>query len=67
MAHIISSVAGSQLDQCKIKRALLSVSDKTKLIELSHFLHSHNVELLSTGGTAAAIRAAGNHQNILPS
>ncbi len=41
-----------------IKRALLSVSDKTGLIELAKFLHEKGVELLSTGGTAKAIRDA---------
>jgi phosphoribosylaminoimidazolecarboxamide formyltransferase/IMP cyclohydrolase len=35
-----------------IKRALLSVSDKTRLVEFAHFLHQHQVEILSTGGTA---------------
>ncbi len=35
-----------------VKRALLSVSDKTGLLELAGFLQQHNVEILSTGGTA---------------
>ncbi|MGY0799640.1 bifunctional phosphoribosylaminoimidazolecarboxamide formyltransferase/IMP cyclohydrolase [Lysobacter sp. A286] len=43
----------------KIRRALLSVSDKTGLIELARALVGHGVELLSTGGTAKAIRDAG--------
>ena len=43
----------------KIRRALLSVSDKTGLIELARALAAHGVELLSTGGTAKAIRDAG--------
>ena len=43
----------------KITRALLSVSDKTGLVELAQALARHGVELLSTGGTAAALRAAG--------
>ncbi len=43
----------------KIRRALLSVSDKTGLIELAAALAARNVELLSTGGTAKAIRDAG--------
>lgn len=38
-----------------LKRALLSVSDKTELIELATALHTHGIELLSTGGTAKAI------------
>ena len=59
MAHIITSIEGTQADQFKIKRALLSVSDKAKLIELATFLDGQGVELLSTGGTAAAIRKAG--------
>ncbi len=43
----------------KIRRALLSVSDKTGLPELARALAAHGVELLSTGGTAKAIRDAG--------
>lgn len=42
-----------------IKRALLSVSDKTNLIELAQCLASLGVQLLSTGGTAAKMREAG--------
>ena len=42
-----------------VRRALLSVSDKTGLLELAHALAAHGVELLSPGGTAKAIRDAG--------
>ena len=42
-----------------MKRALLSVSDKTGLIDFARALSSAGVELLSTGGTAKAIRDAG--------
>src|SRR5690606_1112856 len=42
-----------------IKRALLSVSDKSGLIELGQALGQHGVELVSTGGTAKALRDAG--------
>jgi len=42
-----------------LARALLSVSDKTGLIEFARFLASLGVELLSTGGTAKALRDAG--------
>ena len=42
-----------------IKRALLSVSDKAGLIELGQALQAHGVELVSTGGTARALRDAG--------
>lgn len=41
------------------KRALLSVSDKTGLIDAAKTLHEAGVELVSTGGTKAAIAAAG--------
>ncbi len=43
----------------KITRALLSVSDKTGLAELGQALARHGVELVSTGGTAKALRDAG--------
>ena len=43
----------------KIQRALLSVSDKTGLVEFAGGLARLGVELLSTGGTAKALRAAG--------
>jgi phosphoribosylaminoimidazolecarboxamide formyltransferase/IMP cyclohydrolase len=43
----------------KISRALLSVSDKTGLIDLGQSLAKHGVELVSTGGTAKALREAG--------
>ena len=42
-----------------IKRALLSVSDKAGLVELGHALAARHVELVSTGGTAKTLRAAG--------
>ncbi|WP_298688254.1 bifunctional phosphoribosylaminoimidazolecarboxamide formyltransferase/IMP cyclohydrolase [uncultured Sphingomonas sp.] len=43
----------------KITRALLSVSDKSGLAELGAALARHGVELVSTGGTAKALRDAG--------
>src|ERR1700712_2508995 len=43
----------------RVTRALLSVSDKTGLIEFARALSGHDVELVSTGGTAKAIAAAG--------
>ena len=43
----------------KIGRALLSVSDKTGLVELGQALARHGVALVSTGGTAKALREAG--------
>ncbi len=41
------------------KRALLSVSDKSGIVDLATALSRHGVELVSTGGTAAALRDAG--------
>jgi len=41
-----------------IKRALVSVSDKSGLLEFAQGLHSQGVELISTGGTAALLRTA---------
>ena len=43
----------------KIRRALLSVTDKTGLVEFAQALAGHGVELISTGGTARALREAG--------
>src|SRR6478735_9460459 len=46
-------------DRLPVRRALLSVSDKTGLLELARLLEGQGVELLSTGGTARALRDAG--------
>ena len=46
-------------DRVPVRRALLSVSDKTGLIDAARALHELGVELVSTGGTRAAIAAAG--------
>ena len=42
-----------------VRRALLSVSDKTGVLELARALLQQGVELLSTGGTAALLAAQG--------
>jgi phosphoribosylaminoimidazolecarboxamide formyltransferase/IMP cyclohydrolase len=42
-----------------IARALISVSDKTGLVDFARRLQSHSVELISTGGTAQMLREAG--------
>ncbi|HTS95411.1 MAG TPA: bifunctional phosphoribosylaminoimidazolecarboxamide formyltransferase/IMP cyclohydrolase [Streptosporangiaceae bacterium] len=42
-----------------IARALISVSDKTGLVDLARALHRAGVEIVSTGSTAAAVSAAG--------
>ncbi|CAB9525515.1 biosynthesis protein PURH [Seminavis robusta] len=59
MAHILTAVEGSTVDVVPIRRALISVSDKTGIVEFAQFLASQNVELLSTGGTAKKLRDAG--------
>ena len=46
-------------DLVPIRRALLSVSDKSGLPELAAALHARGIDLISTGGTAAALRTAG--------
>ena len=43
----------------RIRRALLSVSDKTDLVEFARGLRRHEVEILSTGGTARVLEEAG--------
>jgi phosphoribosylaminoimidazolecarboxamide formyltransferase/IMP cyclohydrolase len=46
-------------DIVPIRRALLSVSDKTGIVDLATSLAAKGVELVSTGGTATALREAG--------
>jgi phosphoribosylaminoimidazolecarboxamide formyltransferase / IMP cyclohydrolase len=46
-------------DVVPVRRALLSVSDKAGLVEFGRFLAGKGVEVLSTGGTARALREAG--------
>ncbi|MCB1347026.1 MAG: bifunctional phosphoribosylaminoimidazolecarboxamide formyltransferase/IMP cyclohydrolase, partial [Rhodobacteraceae bacterium] len=46
-------------DIVPLKRALLSVSDKSGLIDLGRALAAKGVELVSTGGTAKSLRDAG--------
>ena len=57
--HVITSVQGSNADLVPVRTALLSVSDKSGLLELATALIGHGVLLLSTGGTAKALRDAG--------
>src|SRR3954468_4672661 len=48
-----------QPGEVRVQRALLSVSDKTGIVEFARGLTALGVELVSTGGTAAALREAG--------
>src|SRR5438105_12791522 len=43
----------------RIQRALISVSDKTGLVDFARELRAFGIELISTGGTAQALRDAG--------
>ena len=43
----------------RIRRALISVSDKTGIVDLARELARFNIEIISTGGTAKALRDAG--------
>src|SRR5580693_9387240 len=47
------------IDLAPIGRALISVSDKSGLVELARALAGRGVEIVSTGGTAAALARAG--------
>ena len=47
------------MSDIRVSRAILSVSDKTGLIELANGLARHGVKIVSTGGTAAVLRDAG--------
>ncbi len=46
-------------DAIRIERALISVSDKSGLVDLATFLADREVEILSTGGSARTLREAG--------
>ena len=45
-------------DLYPIKRALISVSDKTEIIKLASALFQHGIEIISTGGSAETLRAS---------
>ena len=48
-----------KLDRLPLRRALISVYDKTNLVEFARGLHEAGVKLVSTGSTASTIAAAG--------
>lgn len=52
-------------EKLKVKRALISVSDKTNLVEFAEQLHNLGIEIISTGGTSRALHDAGiPHQRV---
>ena len=64
MADPVAPSAGTEAvaspgDEVRVSRALLSVSDKTGVVDFARGLAGLGVEIVSTGGTAAALREAG--------
>ncbi len=55
----IKPAASALPDRVPLRRALLSVFDKTGIVDLAKALSARNVEIVSTGGTRAALKAAG--------
>src|ERR1700743_3093195 len=54
-----SAFSTPPIDLRPVRRALLSVTDKTGLVEFARILASWGVDLISTGGTAKSLREAG--------
>ena len=54
-----AAAAVGAADEVRVRRALISVSDKTGLVDFARGLAELGVEIVSTGGTAAALREAG--------
>ncbi|HTD96144.1 MAG TPA: bifunctional phosphoribosylaminoimidazolecarboxamide formyltransferase/IMP cyclohydrolase [Edaphobacter sp.] len=57
--HSAPASSSAPADLRPIRRALLSVTDKTGLVEFARVLASFNVDLVSTGGTSRTLREAG--------
>ncbi len=57
--NVEQSVAGDRVSKVAIRRALISVYDKSGLTELATALHAAGAEIVSTGSTAATVAAAG--------
>jgi len=49
----------AQVETAPVQRALISVSDKSSILEFARGLHNLEVEILSTGGTAQLLRESG--------
>jgi phosphoribosylaminoimidazolecarboxamide formyltransferase / IMP cyclohydrolase len=58
-AEVDSEVRAARLPEVQVARALLSVSDKTGIVEFARGLRQLGVEIISTGGTATALSEAG--------
>eukprot|EP00471_Norrisiella_sphaerica_P005742 CAMPEP_0184488770 /NCGR_PEP_ID=MMETSP0113_2-20130426/13324_1 /TAXON_ID=91329 /ORGANISM="Norrisiella sphaerica, Strain BC52" /LENGTH=209 /DNA_ID=CAMNT_0026871779 /DNA_START=28 /DNA_END=657 /DNA_ORIENTATION=- len=53
------AIEGAKVNLIPVKRALVSVFDKTGVVEFAKTLAEHKVEILSTGGTAKKLKEAG--------
>ena len=49
----------TQVETAPVQRALISVSDKSSILEFARGLHNLKIEILSTGGTAQLLRESG--------
>src|SRR3954451_2014668 len=58
-SELVSGVEQAGPGEVRIRRALLSVSDKRGLVELAHGLRELDVEIVSTGGSARELSEAG--------
>ena len=56
---MVSPIANTPPERVTLRRALISVSDKTGLVDFARALAARGVEIVSTGGTRAALAAAG--------
>ena len=56
---MVTSLSITPPDRVPLRRALLSVSDKTGLVDFAAALAARGVEIVSTGGTRSALAAAG--------
>jgi phosphoribosylaminoimidazolecarboxamide formyltransferase / IMP cyclohydrolase len=54
-----AGAATGSADEVRVRRALISVSDKTGVVDFARGLAALGVEIVSTGGTATALREAG--------
>src|SRR5687768_14994062 len=57
--HLPQGTRAAAMTSVRVARALLSVSDKTGLIDFARALSEHGIELVSTGGTRKALVDAG--------
>ncbi|SHI82940.1 bifunctional phosphoribosylaminoimidazolecarboxamide formyltransferase/IMP cyclohydrolase [Wenxinia saemankumensis] len=55
----VTAISATRTEAAPVRRALISVSDKTGLTDLAAALAARGVEILSTGGSAGALRQAG--------